>query len=130
MFKVSRDPKFRRALSIQWKDGGPVLEMQVVFRRLPLDALLEMISAHDESLKKSSEGPTAAADHVRLKASQLRAVIVGVEGSEEADVSSDDVVDFLLTDLSMVHAMYREYLSSMNGIQTKNFETPPAALPA
>ncbi len=130
MFKVSRDPKFRRALSIQWEDGGPELEMQVVFRRLPLDQYLEMISAHDEAFRKSSEGPAAAADYIRLKTIQLRTVIVGVEGSEEAEVSSDDVVDFLLTDLSMVHAMYREYLSSMNGIQTKNSETPPAALPA
>jgi hypothetical protein len=96
--------------------------MEIVFNRLPIDGYVTMIEAHDASLTDSP------GDHIRKKIELLRGVIDGVEGPlDEAGLTSQDVVDFLLSDLAMIHGIFREYVSTMTGGLAKNSETPPAA---
>lgn len=117
MFKVTDRPQFRWPVSFKWAADGEfeTHSFTAVFRRLPAKELSDMAKAVQESGFGFDE-----------RVSFIDRVLVRFEDVEH-DGTDEQLRAYMLGDMAIVNALFTTYSAAIQGIETKNFETPPAA---
>lgn len=121
MFKVTNRPKFRWRVSFKWAADNNTFETHqfvAIFRRLP-----------SAELSTLAQGIQASGFEF---AERVKFVDAVTEGFDEVDHDGTpaELRTWMFSDASIVNALFTEYSSAIQGIETKNSETPPAALSA
>jgi hypothetical protein len=119
MFKVTSRPKFRWRVSFKWAADDNTFETHdfvAIFRRLPSAELAVLAHAIQQSGFGFEE---------RVKFCD--AVVEGFDEIEH-DGTKEALRAWMFADASIVNALFTEYSHAIQGIETKNSETSPAAL--
>lgn len=117
MFKVTNRPKFRWRVSFKWAADNNTFETHefvAVFRRLPSAELSVLAQGIQSSGFEFGE--------------RVKFVNAVTESFDEIDHdgSAEDLRAWMFSDAAIVNALFTSYSSAIQGIETKNSETPPA----
>lgn len=116
MFKVTEKPTFRWPVSFKWAANLDFEEHTFigVFRRLPAAVLAEKA----EAVQKDAYSFTS-------RVAFLDAVVVGFDDVDH-DGTPEALREYMFADMAIVNALFTTYSNAIQGIETKNFETPPS----